>query len=88
MITVMIKDVFNLVRPIVFSFQSASIFLLRCKKNIILDKKRKRRHKEKGTDNKEWEQFINQKLLEVWRRPVDSSGLYEYKGIIKKSRLM
>ena len=84
MITVMIKDVFNLVRPIVFSF----INLLRCKKNIILDKKRKRRHKEKGTDNKGWEQFINQKLLEVWRRPVDSSGLYEYKGIIKKSRCM
>lgn len=53
--------------------------LYRCKKNVILDKKRKRRHKEKGTDNKEWEQFINQKLLEVWRRPVDSSGLYEYK---------
>lgn len=59
-----------------------SDFLIRCKKNITLDKTKKRKHKEGASDRDEWEQFIDQKLLEVWRRPVDSSGLYEYKGIV------
>ena len=48
----------------------------------MLDKARKRRHKKVESDGKEWEQFLNQKLLEVWRRPVDTSGLYEYKGTV------
>ena len=59
-----------------------SDFLIRCKKNITLDKTKKREHKEGASDRDEWEQFIDQKLLEVWRRPVDSSGLYEYKGTV------
>ena len=47
----------------------------------MLAKARKRKHKEGDSDRVEWEKFINQKLLEVWRRPIDSTGLYEYKGI-------
>jgi len=54
----------------------------RCIKDISLHKTKKRRHNERESDEKEWEQFINQKLLEVWRRPVDSTGLYEYKGTL------
>ena len=51
-------------------------FVTRCKREIRVDKKMK------GEElNHEWEQFINKKLLEVWRRPVDSCGLYEYKGM-------
>lgn len=48
--------------------------LYRCKREIRVDKKMKG-----DKINHEWEQFINKKLLEVWRRPVDSCGLYEYK---------
>ena len=48
-------------------------FVTRCKREIRVDKKMKG-----DKINHEWEQFINKKLLEVWRRPVDSCGLYEY----------
>ena len=53
-----------------------SDFVTRCKREIRVDKKMKG-----DKINHEWEQFINKKLLEVWRRPVDSCGLYEYKGM-------
>lgn len=53
--------------------------LYRCKKNIRLAKKKRRKQKGGGDDEVEWEKFLNQKLLEVWRRPINSSGLYEYK---------
>ena len=80
----------RLTHPFVNSLLSD--FLIRCKKNITLDKTRKKRkHKEGANEREEWEQFIDQKLLEVWRRPVDSSGLYEYKGTVygtKKKNLM
>lgn len=51
--------------------------LYRCKKDIRVGKKK--RKKGDKLFQEEWEQFINQKFLEVWRRPVDSTGLYEYK---------
>ena len=29
-----------------------------------------------------WEEFIRQEQLKVWRRQIDTSGLYEYKGMM------
>lgn len=48
----------------------------RCKK----DNSRKRKSDKINSDKEEWEHFINQNQLEVWRRPIDTTGLYEYKG--------
>lgn len=48
----------------------------RCKK----DNSRKRKSDKINSDKEEWEHFINQHQLEVWRRPIDTTGLYEYKG--------
>ncbi|KAJ7379089.1 StAR- lipid transfer protein 7, mitochondrial [Desmophyllum pertusum] len=55
--------------------------LYRCKKDIRLENTRKRKHEERNSDGEKekWEKFINQKQLEVWRRPVDTTGLFEYK---------
>ena len=47
----------------------------RCKK----DNSRKRKSDKINSDKEEWEHFINQHQLEVWRRPIDTTGLYEYK---------
>lgn len=57
----------------------------RCKKDIRLENTRKRKHEERNSDGEKekWEKFINQKQLEVWRRPVDTTGLFEYKGITR-----
>lgn len=49
--------------------------LFRCKK----DNSRKRKSDKINSDKEEWEHFINQHQLEVWRRPIDTTGLYEYK---------
>lgn len=48
----------------------------RCKK----ENSRKRKSDKINSDKEEWEHFINQHQLEVWRRPIDTTGLYEYKG--------
>lgn len=66
----------------VIAYSVLSDFLVRCKKNIRLAKKKRRKQKGGGDDEVEWEKFLNQKLLEVWRRPINSSGLYEYKGTV------
>lgn len=52
--------------------------LYRCKRDIRLENK-KRKHEKENSNAEEWEKFINQKQLEVWRRPVDVTGLFEYK---------
>lgn len=53
---------------------------LRCKRDIRLENKKRKREKE-NSNAEEWEKFINQKQLEVWRRPVNVTGLFEYKGM-------
>ena len=42
---------------------------------------KKRKHEKETSGEEKWEKFINQKELEVWRRPVDTTGLFEYKGM-------
>lgn len=48
-----------------------------------MENTKKRKHEEENSNGEKWEQFINQKQLEVWRRPVDTTGLFEYKGMSK-----
>jgi len=48
-----------------------------------LENTKKRKHEKGNSNGEKWEKFINQKQLEVWRRPVDATGLFEYKGMSK-----
>ena len=48
-----------------------------------MENTKKRKHEKENSRGEKWEKFINQKELEVWRRPVDTTGLFEYKGISK-----
>ncbi len=57
------------------------LFTFRCKKDIRLENTRKRKHEKENSDSEKWEKFVNQKQLEVWRRPVNTTGLFEYRGI-------
>ena len=53
--------------------------------DFITDKtgKKKERNGRKAPEGRhdEWEKLYEQKDLRVWRKPVNSNGLYEYKGI-------
>lgn len=59
----------------------------RCKRDIRLENKKRKREKE-NSNGEEWEKFINQKQLEVWRRPVNVTGLFEYKGMSELCSLL
>lgn len=57
--------------------------LVRCAQDFVTEKEHRRkeseRYKESESRNEEWEKFLQQKQLQVWRRPRHSNGLYEYK---------
>ena len=55
----------------------------RCAQDFVTEKDHRRKESERYKSEsrcEEWEKFLQQKQLQVWRRPSQSAGLYEYKG--------
>ena len=82
--TNLIPSLFKLMQQVIIT--KLFIDLFRCVQDFVSEKERRRkdseRYKECGTANEDWEKFIQQKQLQVWRRPQHTSGLYEYKGTV------